>query len=153
MYFLIHKWQIFQIGVSIIIHYQWYTCYVYFTSSSSIYVLLHLLIYFGQIFRQPHFLTWRVVKKRKQSWQRRLARVGLLARGNRFRIVQGVPEGSPVILQKVYSSIRVIMFHECRTESINAKRFPMHQFGFKNKVLQRSCLKSKFHTNTFFWCF
>ena len=90
-------------------------------------------------------------KKTKLTTSSRKSRTS--GTGNRFRIVQGVPEGSPVILQKVYSSIRVIMFHECRTESINAKRFPMHQFGFKNKVLQRSCLKSKFHTNTFFWCF
>ena len=147
-----HKWQIFQIGVSIIIHYQWYTCYVYFACSSSINdSWLHL---FWTGFSATPFsdVTCCQKKKTKLTTSSRKSRTS--GTGNRFRIVQGVPEGSPVILQKVYSSIRVIMFHECRTESINAKRFPMHQFGFKNKVLQRSCLKSKFHTNTFFfWCF
>ena len=152
-----HKWQIFQIGVSIIIHYQWYTCYVYFTSSSSIYVLLHLLIYFGQIFRQPHFLTWRVVKKRKQSWQRRLARVGLLARVTGSGSSKEFRRDLQSSFKRYTLRYKLLCFTNfVQNQTIHTKRFPMHQFGFKgfkNKVLQRSCLKSKFHTNTFFWCF
>ena len=111
-------------------------------------------IYFGRVFRQPHFLTWRVVKKKRKKnkenkvdnrWQRRLARVGLLARVTGSGSSKEFRRDLQSSFKRYTLRYKLLCFTNfVQNQTIHTKRFPMHQFGFKgfkNKVLQRSYVK------------